>query len=375
MDTKKCIKISAIIIISVLLITVLSIPTTTGQQNSEKTKTRTIDLGKSGSVGTSFQESASSISLGGNVDLSGGVELPVEVVSKGTNNLNPGDNLPVEVDVNGKKGSVWFSFNGAVNCNVGWSVISYDFQKDYTIPKTNLLNFDVALEDNYTQTAVSDELTMAEWSKEWSSITGKEYYLDVNVRAVVELEMISSSFVTGNISLDSDAIDSAIDKNYKWISGKTFSESAKILQSATSEDQINMDVEDIIYHLEDLNLDIKGLTIYAGYESNHDIIGSKPYAIERQISFEDFAPSSKLKSDVSREKGELIKTSENVKGEDISMSFNIEEPQEKESGSDTDDGSSDEGSSGGGGLPGFTIPVLTISTLMILVYKKFKNFK
>ncbi len=95
-------KILVIFLVSILCITVLSTPRTSAQTNdgeNSNDRTQTIDFGRSGSVGADYYKSASVISIDGNVDLSGGLELPVEVTTHPPNELSPGDELSVETVV------------------------------------------------------------------------------------------------------------------------------------------------------------------------------------------------------------------------------------------------------------------------------------
>lgn len=216
-------------------------------------------------------------------------------------NITPGQVVEIKVDTVGLPGGAWYSFYGHADCKV------YDYvleEKTLDIPKTNLISLTVPIGENVVQTASSDEILVYLCRKDVNILVTK-YYVEARMRFKFDFEVITSTYVTGNVSIGGNAIDSPINKDHIW--GPTFKRAIQISPTAQPGNTLDMSVTDMKYVLHKVNLRVKMFHVYVGYYSDISIIGNEPNAIVKSISVEEFSPTIGTRSDTNA-KGDFINT-------------------------------------------------------------------
>lgn len=282
-------RLVVVFVMLLLCLTVINIPfNSRAEDDNIKLGSQSINFEHSGSVHTDFSSTSPIMAIEGDIGISAGVELPVEVSYTVPEQVHPGEDFFVLVDGQGKDGLLWFSMDGNLVCDMWIDGNDNNYQGSYSIPKTTLLEFDVTMGEDKIQVAQTEEILLGEWTHDYT-MGERDYYMDFSVRVMMELEMKTTSHVSGDIFLDGRSLGSPMTAHHIWDGSEPYIGTTNAIEESRIGDKIDFSVNNLKYHLEDVRVSVNRFMIYVGYESNHEQLGNNSKAIEIDISMEDLS--------------------------------------------------------------------------------------
>jgi len=291
----------------------------TGVQAQNVTKTQTIDFGDSGTVAADYSLSGGGVSIGAGFDFTAGIDLPVTMTMSYPNTTSAGEAIQVSISAQGGSGGIWYKFYGHADC----SVMGYTLAEEtINIPKNDVITFTVPIGENVTQNLTSNQITVANWHKDIDLIFDS-YFIEADMRFAVDVEVTTSSYISGNVDITGTAIDVPVSGEHEW--GSTYTNSVNVKSSAQPGDSVNISVSNLRYVLETIQVKIKTFHVYAGYNSDIDLVGSDPDALTATIPVTEFIPQDGTRAD-DRTNGDLIYSSNEISGSDFGATISIPQP-------------------------------------------------
>ena len=246
---------------------------------------RQFDVGRSTKVGAEFVLGSKSwVGVSAGFHFETGVALPIEFVVARPETISRGADIPVEVDVQGTDGGrFWLGFFGWASVFVlGYNLTLAEFQ----IPLKDYAEFSVPVGTEKTQTFKTSNIQMGRYFVDLlvADITATLYF-------TVEVEIITDSYVTGDIGITGRCIDGQPTKDCSWYGTSPVSVTGRLSSTAFPGESFEVRASDIQYHLTKMQMRLKSFTV--GVDFSGSVVGfdyNEPNALQVTVPLSDFSP-------------------------------------------------------------------------------------
>ena len=280
-------------IVPVLIVALLLVPafgaaaeSSLIDQPGTLTETRRYDMGRSTKVGADFMLGETSLlAIGAGFHFEAGVALPIDVIVSRPVTVARGTDIPVSVDVQGTDaGRLWLGFYGWASLYVLTLNMSL---AEFEIPLRNYAEFSVPVGKERSQTFTTSDIEIADYSVDIfvANLTATLYFR-------VEIELITDSYVTGNVGLAGRCIEGSPSKSCTWSGTMPETLNGRLSATAFPFEGFDVQVRDLQYHLTKMQMKIKSFTVGVGLKGSAFLISyDKPHWTELTVPLGDFSPS------------------------------------------------------------------------------------
>jgi len=303
-----------IISIGICIITFLCI--FTPHTVKANTDTRIVDFGKVGHLSAEYYFTEFGMKVGGEFDLSGGINWPIEVRMISPDSIKPGQMINVTISTSGGLGEIWYQFYGHAEATVAGYTL---YEKTINFPHTTILSMTVPIGQNIVSPASSGQITVATWQKT-VDLYLTQYDISADLRFAFDFEITSSSYVTGDIQCSGNALKNSVTESYTW--GSSYQKSLQISSSAKTGDSLGISVSNMKYILQNIRIKVTNFYVYAGYYTDIPLVGSDANAITGEIPISELIPQYSTRADY-LDNGEFVDTSEVISVPTLQNSLTI----------------------------------------------------
>ena len=257
-------------LIPVLIVVLLMVPafgalaeSSLIDQPGTVTETRRYDMGRSTKVGADFNlGSKALVAVAAGFNFEAGVALPIDVIVSRPVTVARGTDIPVSVDVQGTDaGRVWFGFYGWASLFILYQNLSIG---EFEIPLKNYAEFSVPVGNEKSQTFSTEKIPIYVYSIDIPLVAD----LTATLYFSVEIDLVTDSYVKGNVGLFGRCIDGEPRTDCTWSGTMPSSLTGRLSPTAFPGESFSVQVNDLQYHLTKLQMKLRSFTVGVSFKGS-----------------------------------------------------------------------------------------------------------